>query len=192
MDEKSEEKSLMSLMPKWSPLQRIFIGRNVQDYLEALQQIEMRQNDTAKAQNRMQEQLKEQSKTLDNKVEAFLQEKAAFEKRVQEFEEQLKSFKIEQARTTEAFREKHEIPPEIPEEAIQRDQFFIKELEAIRDSIKKGDAVIKATKGTELIRKDEHILNMKKAREKARVIALVALYRDLLPEDELPLFSIDR
>lgn len=182
MVEKSEEKSLM---PKFGFMQKLFITPALEEYLAALELRERRQNDRDNAQNRREEQLKEQSKTLDNKVKAFYEEKAAFERYVQ-------SFKKEQARTTEAFMEKHEIPPEIPAEAILRDQFFLKELEAIRDSIKKGDAVIKATKGTELIQKDEHILNMKKAREKARVIALVALYRDLLPEDELPLFSIDR
>ena len=94
-------------------------------------------------------------------------------------------------RTEEAFKEEEKIPETIPDESFKRDQVIMKALETIGEIAEKMKQQQDLRKGISETDAEKQARNLEIAKLKARLIGVVAVYRDLLPDDEIDSFVVN-
>lgn len=179
-----------NLPAKLSWLQRRILGPELTQALEEASEILKREAELKRKEEDLEKRtsaLAKREQELNQKAAEVSQEKNALglEK------EMVEAKKGALEKSIDSFREKEEVPPSISDSSIVRDQAISAALGIIREAAVKMQERQNTRAGVEETDKEKAARDMEIARLKAKLVGVVAAYRDLLPDDQLDFFSIN-
>ena len=172
---------------KLNRLTKFLLGRQLDQTIQALEARQQSLDERERYLNSVSQDLQKKQSDLNQKeTNLERRERSIASKEREAYDKAQKAEAI-----LGAFRESEKIPPSIKDASLIRDKTILRALKKIKEAAEAARVKHSAVEGTILSPEDQHTLNMDVATLKASLIATVAVYRDTLPEGEIPLFSIN-